>query len=288
MLCRCHVLIHATKQMAQKMLHAPAQSPRYLCCPKCGHSTLPENQLLPAACPACGLILSKFGMPVADRLPLSGQNDDVAPSRLQHLVQQLREAITYIPSRIDPAIFWSRAALLALLTGWAARLIWMDHRDGEIGSSFLHGPLLVFHEAGHFIFRPFGEFLTILGGTVGQLLMPAIMAGALLIKNRDPFGAAVGLWLFGVSMLDIAPYIYDALHPQLVLLGGHTGDGGGHDWIYLLGETGLLKRAQGLGWLVHKLGALVVLISITWAGWVLWQQKKRLADSFGDNADNDM
>ena len=215
-------------------------------------------------------------MPVADRLPLSGQVDDVVTSRLQHLVQQLREAITYIPSRIDPAIFWSRTALLALLAGWAARLIWMDHRDGEIGSSFLHGPLLVFHEAGHFIFRPFGEFLTILGGTAGQLLMPAIMTGALLIKNRDPFGAAVGLWLFGVSMLDIAPYIYDALHPQLVLLGGHTGDEGGHDWIYLLGETGLLKRAQGLGWLVHKLGVLVVLISIAWAGWVLLQQKKRL------------
>lgn len=96
----------------------------------------------------------------------------------------------------------------------------------------------------------------------------------MLVKNRDPFGAALGLWLVDVSLLDVAPYVYDALHPQLVLLGGHTGEEGGHDWVYLLGEAGLLKRAQGLGWLVHKLGALVVLVSIAWAGWVLRQQKK--------------
>ena len=168
---------------------------------------------------------------------------------------------------------------------WGLRLIWMDHRTGDIGSSFLHGPLLVFHEAGHVIFRLFGEFMTILGGTLGQLLMPAILCGAILFKNRDPFGAAIGLWLVGVSLLDIAPYVYDALQPQLVLLGGHTGEEGGHDWMYLLGETGLLKRAHGLGWLVHKLGALVVLLSIYWGGWVLWQQKKRLAISPGEGTD---
>ena len=32
----------------------------------------------------------------------------------------------------------------------------------------------------------------------------------MLRKNRDPFGAAIALWLFGVSMLDVAPYMYDA------------------------------------------------------------------------------
>ena len=78
--------------------------------------------------------------------------------------------------------------------------------------------------------------------------MPAIMAGALLIKNRDPFGAAVGLWLFGVSMLDIAPYIYDALHPQLVLLGGHTGDEGVafHQFIPLMASVTLMQACGSL------------------------------------------
>ena len=100
----------------------------------------------------------------------------------------------------------------------------MDYRVGEMGESFLHRPLLVFHEAGHIVFMAFGEWMTILGGTLGQLLMPILLAGALLLKNRDPFGAAVGLWLFGVSVLDVAPYMYDALHPQLMLLSGTTGE----------------------------------------------------------------
>ena len=175
--------------------------------------------------------------------------------------------------------------MLAAFTLWGLRLIGMDYRHGEMGSSFLHGPLLVFHEAGHVIFRLFGEFMMVAGGTLGQLLMPAILCGALLLKNRDPFGAAIGLWLLGVSLLDIAPYIYDALHPQLVLLGGRSGEEGGHDWIYLLTETGLLKRAQTFGGLTHKLGALVMLISMAWAAWVLWRQKSRLAVGLGEDVD---
>ena len=179
----------------------------------------------------------------------------------------------YVPAHVDPAAFWARVVVLLLFGLWGLWLIWMDHRTGEIGSSFLHGPLLVFHEAGHVVFRLFGESMMILGGTLGQLLMPAILCGALLFKNRDPFGAAIGLWLLGVSLLDVAPYVYDALNPQLVLLGGGTGEEGGHDWIYLLGQTGLLQRAHGIGWLVHKLGALVLMFSIAWAGWTLWQQR---------------
>ena len=182
--------------------------------------------------------------------------------------------------KVNPVQFWARAFFLACFAIWGIRLIAMDFRTGELGSSFIHGPLLVFHEAGHVIFRLFGEFVMIAGGTLGQLIMPAILCGALLLKNRDPFGAAIGLWLLGVSLLDVAPYVYDALHPQLVLLGGQTGEEGGHDWIYMLGETGLIKRAQGLGWLTHKLGALVVLAALGWGGWVLKKQYARLSKDF--------
>ena len=50
------------------------------------------------------------------------------------------------------------------------------------GNSFLHLVNLPFHEAGHIISRPFGAFITSLGGTPGQLLMPFICMGTLLIK----------------------------------------------------------------------------------------------------------
>ena len=116
-----------------------------------------------------------------------------------------------------------------------------------------------------------------LGGTLGQLLMPLLLAGALLRKNRDPFSAAIGMWFFGVSLLDVSPYLYDALSPQLMLLSGRTGEEGGHDWIYLLNSLGLMAKAHMLGGLTHKLGALVVVLSLAWGGWVLKLQYARLS-----------
>lgn len=172
-------------------------------------------------------------------------------------------------------MLWLRAALIAAFAVWGIVLAFLDHRTGALGSSVIHGPLLIFHEAGHFVFRLGGEWMMVLGGTLGQLIMPALMMGALLCKNRDPFGAALAFWLFGVSLLDIAPYVYDALDPQLMLLSGRIGEDGGHDWIYLLRSVGLLGRAHGLGALVHAAGTLIVLTAIGWAAWVLKQEWAR-------------
>lgn len=244
-------------------------------CPKCEHAPLPADQALPSACPACGVILAKLAAHADDEggEPVASPNESFEdePTFKQRLIATL----LYVPERTDPISFGCRAGLLALFAVWGLRLIVLDYTTGEMMSSFLHGPLLVFHEAGHVIFSFFGEFITVFGGSFMQLLMPAIMAGALLLKNRDPFGAAIGTWLLGVSLLDLAPYVYDALDPQLTLLGGHTGAEGGHDWIYLLSATGLLQSAHALGWLVHKGGALLVLASLGWAGWILVQQKRR-------------
>lgn len=91
------------------------------------------------------------------------------------------------------------------------------------GNFFLHLVNLPFHEAGHIVFRPFGAFITSLGGTLGQLLMPSIYMGVLLVKPRDPFGTSVALWWFGEIFLDIALYMNDARAAQLPLLGGNFG-----------------------------------------------------------------
>jgi hypothetical protein len=220
------------------------------------------------------LVLAKFGRPPS-RLPADNQSLDLQPSRFA----QFWALATRIPARVDASAFWFRVALLACFALWALRLVALDVSSGEMGTSFLHGPLLVFHEAGHVVFMLFGEFLTIAGGTLGQLIMPAILCGALLMKNRDPFGAAIGLWLVGASLLDIAPYAYDALQPQLTLLGGRTGDDGGpHDWIFLLTRLGLLKRAHGVGYLFYFSGVIVLATSMYWGGWLLWRQRTRLAE----------
>ena len=57
-------------------------------------------------------------------------------------------------------------------------------------SSFLHLPDLVFHEAGHIIFSPLGRFMTVLGGSLLQFLIPVIAAIA-FVRQDEPFGAAI-------------------------------------------------------------------------------------------------
>ncbi len=234
----------------------------YTRCPKCDHSPLPTDQALPAACPACGVILAKVAQTQRDI-----ELDYTSPAEGS---EPIRAWLLQSPARMDPVTFWPRVALLLAFAVWGWVLMAQDYRTGEIGSSFIHRPLLVFHEAGHVLFRPLGEWLMVAGGSLGQLIMPTILCGALLIKNRDPFGAAIGLWLVGVSLLDLAPYMYDALYPQLVLLSGMTGEEGGHDWIYLFSSLGWLKKSQFIGGLVHALGALTVLLSLGWGALVLW------------------
>lgn len=188
-----------------------------------------------------------------------------------------KELLTFVPERVDNTRFWGRVAIWTFLLVWGFSLIRLDYRTGEMGDSFIHRPLLIFHEAGHVIFMPFGRWIMVLGGTLGQLLMPAIMAGALLIKNRDPFGASAGVWFFGVSLLDVAPYAFDARDPQLMLLSGSTGEEGGHDWIYLLDSMGLLNHSHTVGGLIHFAGGLVISCALCWSAWLLKQQYPRRA-----------
>lgn len=145
------------------------------------------------------------------------------------------------------------------------------------GKSFLHLINLPFHEAGHVLFRPFGAFITSLGGSLGQLLMPLICFATLLLKTRDAFGASACLWWFGQNFIDLAPYINDSRAGSLPLLGGnygHSAPYGFHDWEYLLTESGLLHYDQFLAQLAHVCGSVVMIVAILWGGYVLWEQYK--------------
>lgn len=173
---------------------------------------------------------------------------------------------------VVPAVLAGRALLLVLLGAWSVRLIGYDLGEAEINQSFMHSILLPIHEAGHVFFMPFGEFLTILGGSLFQVALPAALGVAFRVKNGDRFAAAICLWWSAISVVDVAPYIYDSLNPQMILLGGHTGEDGPHDWIYLLGRWGQIGNAHGWGRAAHKLGALAAVASLTFATWQLWRQ----------------
>ncbi len=237
-------------------------------CPKCGHAPLPADQAFPAECPGCGVILARVGVAAPTRRSRQ-------PARDAALGPSLLWAV---PERVDSTAWRLRVALLAVFAAWGLRLCWMDYREGDMAASFIHGPLLVFHEAGHVIFRVFGEWVGVLGGTLGQLLMPGVLCGALLWKNRDPFGAAIGLWLVGVSVLDVSPYMYDAPEPRLTLLGGGTGNDSFHDWIYLFDSVNQLHHAHAIGAFTHAAGAALVLLALAWGAGVLRRQKNNVGD----------
>jgi hypothetical protein len=180
--------------------------------------------------------------------------------------------------QIGVVSFFGRCAGFVLLAVWSWYLIGYDYRIAEINLSFMHDILLPIHEAGHVLFRPLGGFMTILGGSLFQLLVPLGIGVAFIRKNQDNFGGAMGFWWCGVSLVDLSPYIYDALHPYMTLLGGHTGADGPHDWIYLLSAAGQLQRAQGWGTFVHTCGGLLMVASLVWGAAVLWRQRKSLAE----------
>ncbi|HEX6003304.1 MAG TPA: hypothetical protein VFZ14_04850 [Burkholderiales bacterium] len=187
-------------------------------------------------------------------------------------VTRAKVCVFYVPERVSPLQVYARAALLVALVWYGIKLAKMDIPSWEMAGSLIHLPMVPFHEFGHIFFRAFGDFMQSLGGSLFQVALPLMLGGVFLVKNRDPFAAAVMLWWAAVAVMDIAPYIYDALHPQHVLLTGRTGDDGPHDFIDVLSDLGVLKSAQTIGYAVHRIGVALLLMAFAWAGWIVWQQ----------------
>ena len=97
---------------------------------------------------------------------------------------------------------------------------------------------LAIHEAGHVLFAPFGEFLGIAGGTLLQLIVPAVFV-LYFLRRRDRYAAAIVVFWVSQSLFNVATYAGDARAQLLPLVGGEDVL---HDWAYMLGS---------LGWLHH-------------------------------------
>lgn len=223
-------------------------------CPKCGTTFRPARDDA-SECPQCGIWFHKWGAPLPE------------PSAVGALEAGDAEPL---PGP-DALAYYGRAATLALIAIWGVFLAAADYRNPPQRFDFMHAILLPIHEAGHVLMMPFGEFVTIAGGSAFQVALPLGIAAAFLLRQQDRFGAAVCLWWAGASVVDLAPYIYDALVPQLILLGGHTGEEGPHDWIYLLTRLHALRHAHGWGIAAHAAGVTTMTGAVAWGGAWLWK-----------------
>jgi hypothetical protein len=239
-------------------------------CPKCQAERLDGAK----ECLCCGIIFAKYRPDMARTRASSSSSSGAHAQWILTAKQWLIESDTTTESMT----FYGRAAVFVVMLWWGWAFITTPLETNYTGESFLHLINLPFHEAGHVIFIPFGRFMTILGGTLGQILMPMICLGTFLIKTHDPFGAAVALWWTAESMMDIAPYINDARALDLMLLGGVTGkETDGHDWNNILTMLNLLEWDHRLAHLTYNIGILLMLGSFLWGGALLLRHYRRFS-----------
>lgn len=265
------------------MTNAAASEP----CPKCGHQRL-ESETGPAGeCPRCGVIYEKYRahqarfaattqvVAVGDEAVAAASRDDDLPLRARLWVMLWRT-----PEHYDPLLFWGSALVLGGSVIWGLWFMLQPVAGMSIGSSFLHRANLPFHEFGHVLFRPFGEWMMFLGGSLFQCLMPLILAVYFLRWQEQPFSASVCLWWCGQNFIDVAPYIADARAMALPLVGEWSDEMVSirdlrHDWHNILLPLHALEHDHAIAVIAKLAGSGLMLLSWAWGGLLLLRQYRQ-------------
>jgi hypothetical protein len=248
----------------------------------------------PGVCPSCGIAYSKWLAQQAREAEAIKQEADATARREAQVtrgagevpgvdealaldeIQEVEEKsplwslFVEVPDEVDEIEFYGRAAVWCGLLAWT--IYFASHGvDWEIiGASFLHSANLPFHEFGHVFFSPFGEFMTILGGSLFQVLFPFVLMFAFTFYQRDTFGASVALWWCGQNFVDVAPYIRDGLYRALPLVGGKGEES--HDWGNLLRMMGVEEKAPHYGNISFGIGCAILCVALAWGAFILYRQ----------------
>ncbi|WP_026291623.1 hypothetical protein [Marinobacterium rhizophilum] len=246
-------------------------------CPKCGYLRQDQDShVMEGVCPQCGIAYCKWiEKPVsAQEQPFVPEPENYSIEPVEHWLKRALNRLLEVPEPVDSPAFWGRVALFVafFIWGWSFILGGIDWRS--IGGSFLHNVNLPFHEFGHVLFRPFGRFMTILGGSLFQVLMPLGLMLAFIIQRRDTFAASIMLWWSGQNFIDVSPYIADAPHRAIPLIRGLSE--AYHDWGNLLSMTKSLHRAGMYAGVSFGIGVALMLLSFCWGGYLLYRQHRNL------------
>jgi hypothetical protein len=158
---------------------------------------------------------------------------------------------------------WLRAALTGYLAYGGVR-----HIADSNYETWFAGITLVFHEMGHIVFMPFGRTMTVLGGSLMQLLVPSAASAHLLLRQRDWFGLTVGLSWLSFSVWGLATYVADANKESLALvsLGGGVPE---HDWSTLLTQWHVLNSCDTYAFALRVCAVLIWAFALALSLWLL-------------------
>ena len=247
-------------------------------CPKCDHEQEDSN----TECIKCGIVFAKY-RPPEESEPEAESDAEINTDNVTVVKEPSETGILnfllYTKPEIEPVYFWGRVVVFLIIFIWGWKFIFTPIASPYLLQTNMHLINLPFHEAGHIIFKLFGRFISSLGGSLGQILIPLICLGTLLIKTRDTFGASVTLWWTGQNFIDLAPYINDARALMMPLLGGNTGrfaPYGFHDWEFLLSESGLLQHDHTIARASFTIGSILIILSFIWGGMLLYRQYRNL------------
>lgn len=129
---------------------------------------------------------------------------------------------------------------------------------------FIDSVNLVIHEAGHAVFFPFGKALFIAGGTIMQLLIPALFAAYFWLYQNDRYASGLMLYWLGQNFVNVSVYARDAQVMQLPLLGG---DPSGHDWHNLLDMFHILQYSSQISTVIAVSGWMLLALAFVLSVW---------------------
>jgi hypothetical protein len=162
----------------------------------------------------------------------------------------------FLADRFAPV---SRDAMI----GWSVfYALFLYAATGVGGVRLLHPANLMFHEAGHAIFGWAGYYTVILGGTIGQLLVPLACTLIFIWRGETAAVALCAVWTFE-NFLDVATYMADARRSALPLVGGDESD-----WTILFTHWGVLGYDTRIAAVVRGVGWIGMIAAIAWLAWM--------------------
>jgi hypothetical protein len=170
-----------------------------------------------------------------------------------------------------PDIAWkpiSWPVFIAWVCSYGLLLLYLVFHFSE--PTLLDNLHLVVHEGGHLLFSWFGERPELWGGTILQLLVPALLAVTFAIRADLP-GTAFCAFGFFHSLTGVATYMIDALLLQLPLVTVGT-DEAQHDWVRIFSDLGLLSHAIQIGSTVRIIAWCGMVGTVAWFSWRFWHR----------------